>query len=143
MNTVWQESPNQRLKTWRSFRKEIQDLEDKPCLEKVVEWWKYTPIGSRVIDPYESKEWPDPWNLIYIGNFDENAVALGIAYTIHLLDWPCEVLLVQNTKLSFVGLVVLVDDQYVLNYTYGSIDDSVVLRDCEILDRWYTNELTK
>jgi hypothetical protein len=142
MNTVWQMSPQDILKEWRQFRKSIEHLDDRECLQKVVDWWKYTPISSRVIDPYDSKDWPDPWELMYSANFDENAIALGIAYTLHLMDWSCDLLLVQNTDNNFLGLVVSVDDQYILNYNYEFIESSDILEVCQILKKWNTNELT-
>jgi len=106
-----------------------------------VDWWKFTPIGSRAIDPYESTEWPNPWELIHTGNFDENAIALGMAYTLHLMDWPCEVVLLQDMKKQFIGLVVLVDNTYIMNYNYGTVDKLRDLTNCEIVNRWSTEDL--
>ena len=45
--------------------------------------------------------------------------ALAMAYSLQLADAHCEVMLVQDNKLSFLGLIVLVDNEYVLGYTYG------------------------
>ena len=50
---------------------------------------------------------------------DENAIALAMAYSLQLADVHCEVMLVQDNKLSFLGLIVLVDNEYVLGYIYG------------------------
>lgn len=143
MNKAWQMSPHERLKEWRRFRKQAESLEDVACLQEVVDWWKFTPIGSKAIDPYTTKEWPNPWDLIYTGNFDENAVALGMAYTLHLMDWPVEVVLLQETKKSFIGLVVIVDDKYVLGYTYGIVDKLSELKNYDIVNRWSTEDLVK
>lgn len=141
MNTVWQLMPNERLKEWRKFRNHIQDFDDMECLQEVVDWWKFTPIGSRAIDPYDNEEWPDPWQLIHTGNFDENAVALGMAYTLHLMDWPCEVALAQDTDRRFLGLVVLVDNNLILNYNFGTVEKLSELKNCEILSKYNTNDL--
>lgn len=141
MNTAWQLMPHERLKAWRKFRKDIADIPDLECLQAVVDWWKFTPIGSRAIDPYESTDWPDPWQLIHTGNFDENAIALGMAYTLHLIDWDCYVSLMQDPEKNFIGLVVIVDDEYVLNYNYGTVDKLSELKHCEVLNNWHTEEL--
>lgn len=141
MNTAWQMPPHERLKEWRKWRKSIDSLGDEECLQAVVDWWKMTPIGSQTIDPYTNKEWPNPWDLLYKGNFDENAVALGMAYTLHLLDWPCEVVLLQATEKRYIGLVVIVDETYVLNYNYGTVDKLSELKNYDIVSRWSTEDL--
>jgi len=141
MNTAWQLTPQERLKEWRKWRKQVESQDDEDCLQSIVDWWKFTPIGSRAIDPYESTEWPNPWELIHTGNFDENAIALGMAYTLHLMDWPCEVVLLQDMKKQFIGLVVLVDNTYIMNYNYGTVDKLRDLTNCEIVNRWSTEDL--
>lgn len=144
MNDVWQQSPKQRLKTWREFRLNLDDLEYKEdCLQAVVDWWKSAPVGSREIDIYDINTWPDPWQLIYTNSLDENSIALGMAYTLHLADEECEVLLVQNHDESWIRLIVLVDDCYVLNYTYGVVEDKQILDGCSIVEKYHTNQLTK
>jgi len=80
---------------------------------------------------------------LYKGNFDENSVALGMAYSLHLIGVDTEILLVQNRQEHTLNLIVLVDELYILNYTYGSIDKVDVLKDCEILQRWPTKNLLK
>jgi len=143
MNIVWQLKPEERLKEWRNFRQEISTKSIDDILHEVIDWWKYTPIASRVLDVYNSDTWPDPWELLYDGNFDESAISLGIAYTLHLMDNPCEILFVQNHKKSFLGLIVLVDEKFILNYNYDKIDNVNILEDCEILGRWNTEYFVK
>ena len=144
MNDVWQQSPKQRLKTWREFRLSLDDIEyEEDCLQAVVDWWKTAPVGSRELEIYDVKSWPDPWQLIYTNALDENSIALGMAYTLHLADWTCNVLLVQNQEESWIRLVVLVDDTYVLNYTYGVVEEKQILKNCSIVEKYNTDLLTK
>lgn len=142
--SFWLLSPDQRLRDWRKFRKELDTVnDDLQCLKNLVEWWKLAPVATRVVDPYDSNDWPDPWELLYNGNYDENVIAIGMAQTLELIDWPCELLLVQDTKKSFLGLIVSVDEEFILNYTYGIVEDyDQVMRDCEILRSWKSSELT-
>ena len=124
---IWTLSPDDRLREWRSFRKQVSALGTEQQLESVIAWWKMAPIGTRVIDIYNSNDWPDPWELIHKGEFDENAIALGMAYSIQLL-----------------GLIVLVDKSYILNYTYGIIEDATkVLDNSEIVQSWNVEDLIK
>jgi len=144
MNDVWQQSPKQRLKLWREFRLSLDNIEyEEDCLQSVINWWKSAPVGSRELDIYDKNTWPDPWQLIYTNALDENSITLGIAYTLHLIDWECDVLLVQNQEESWIRLIVLVDDCYVLNYTYGVVENKDILNDCTILEKYHTSQLTK
>ena len=74
---------------------------------------------------------------------DENSIALGMAYTLHLADWECDVLLVQNQEESWIKLLVLVDDNYVLNYTYGIVEHKEILDGYTIVEKYATDTLTK
>tara|TARA_B100000035_G_scaffold314094_1_gene329436 strand:+ start:9674 stop:10108 length:435 start_codon:yes stop_codon:yes gene_type:complete len=144
MDNVWQQAPKTRLKLWRDFRLQLDSVDyEEDCLQAVVDWWKSAPVGSRELDIYDVESWPDPWQLVYNNALDENSIALGIAYTLHLIDWECEVLLVQNQEESWIRLIVLVDDKYVLNYTYGKVEETSVLNNCQIVEKYFTNQLTK
>ena len=144
MDNVWQQAPKIRLKLWRDFRLQLDSVDyEEDCLQAVVDWWKSAPVGSRELDIYDVESWPDPWQLIYDNALDENSIALGIAFTLHLIDWECEVLLVQNQEESWIRLVVLVDERYILNYTYGKVEDPSVLNNCQVLEKYYTKQLTK
>ena len=144
MQNVWQESPNSRLKLWRKFRKDLSLIDDDDqVLHAIIDWWKGAPIESRILDCYNSDNWPDPWELIYNDKYDDNAVALGMCYTMDLIDWPCTLQLIQCNKKSEIKLILNIDDVYILNYTYGIINDIDDISHCEILQSWESNELTK
>jgi hypothetical protein len=143
MENFWLRPPAQRLKDWRQFRKHLSELDDDDIvLEELVEWWKTVPISTRVIDPYDSKHWPDPWELLYNDEYDENVIALGMCYTLALIDWPCTLQLIQCNEKNEIKLVLVVDDIYVLNYTYNKIQPVANISHCEILHSWESSELT-
>ena len=139
--TQWMAPPTERLKKWRSFRQSIdkENLEDS--LQELVDWFKTAPLSSRVIDVYDNTLWPGPWDLLYAGDMDENAIALAMAYSLQLADVDCEVMLVQDNKLSFLGLIVLVDNEYVLGYTYGVASQKIPLVNCDVLDSYSPKDL--
>lgn len=141
-NSLWQLSSEELLAEWRSFRLGIKDSDLKTCMEKTQDWWKLMPLGSREIDPYESVDWPDPWELLYNRAWDENVKALGMAYTLHLINHECDVVLIQNTEDGFLGLTVLVDNKWLLNYNYSEIVDADTVK-YEVLKKWSTNQLTQ
>ena len=143
MHEFWQSSPKEKLKTWRAFRKSIVDLELDLKLQRVVDFWKTAPISSTSIDIYNESTWEKPWDLIWNGVFDENNTALAMAYTLHLENYAkCEIALVQNIEESFIKLVTIVDDDYLLNYEYGSICKMSRLDKCIVVKKIQVNELT-
>lgn len=143
----WQLDPKELLKEWRRHRQELQSLDDENddirCLEMITDWWKMAPIATRVIDPYNSEDWPDPWELLHNKEIDENVVALGMAYTLELIDWPCRLELIQDIEKNQIKLIVSVDDEHILNYSYGTVDSFGAISNCEILRSWESHELTR
>lgn len=99
-----------------------------------ADWWATAPLSANTIDVYDSNSWASPWDFIWAGNFDENSVALGMAYTLQLEELAeCKLLLIQKKQGDVPRLVVLVDNYYVLNYNYKIVDHASVLKNCDIL----------
>lgn len=141
--TQWMIAPGERLKDWRSFRQTLDNTDLKSSLQNLVDWFKTAPLSSRVIDIYDSTTWPGPWDLLYAGDMDENAIALAMAYSLQLCDIDCEVLFAQDREEHFMGLVVMVDNRYVLGYTYGEVDECSCLSTCSIVERHRVKNLLK
>jgi len=144
MNEFWQCSPKQRLSLWRQFRKTLASMEYLERLQAVVDFWKMAPMSSMHTDIYDAKTWAQPWDFIWEGVYDENNVALGMAYTLQLESYAqCEILLVQNTKKSYINLIVSVDKKHILNYDYGIVNDMNDLdNDTTILEKIKVSKLT-
>ncbi len=144
MNEFWQSSPKQRLNLWRQFRKSLSDMEYLERLQAVVDFWKMAPMSSMHTDIYDASTWAQPWDFIWEGVYDENNVALGIAYTLQLEGYAeCEILLVQNSKESYISLIVLVDKTHILNYNYGKVESVNDLdANTTILEKTQVSELT-
>ena len=143
MDAIWQLSLKSRLREWRGFRKEIEILSVVDKLQAVVDFWKSTPISARVIDPYDQDTWPTPWEILHTNMYDENVVALGIAYTLHYSNVDCRILLIQSTQHQEIKLIILVDETYILNYNYGSIDTIEVMKEFEVLTDISISTLTE
>jgi len=134
MKDTWQLPLKPRLRRWRSFRKEIEAIESSiEQLQVVVDFWKTTPLATRIIDPYDIGTWPNPWEMLNTNEYDENVVALGMAYTLHYSNINCRILLVQNIKNREIKLIVLVDELHILNYNYDSVDTLEIMKEIEIL----------
>lgn len=123
MYEFWQTSPKQRLTLWRQFRKTLESMEYTERLQATVDFWKMAPMSSMHTDIYDPSTWLGPWEFIWQGEYDENSVALGLAYTLQLESYAdCEILLVQNTEKSYINLIVSVDNKHILNYNYGIVN---------------------
>ena len=143
MKDAWQLSLKNRLQYWRSFRKEVETFDAASQLQAVLDFWKTTPLSSRVIDPYDISTWPDPWEMLRANVYDDNVVALGMAYTLHYSGTDCSILLVQNINTSEIKLIVLVDETYILNYNYDSVDTVEVMKEFEVLKDISISTLTE
>lgn len=137
MNEIWfATSRKERLALWRRFRKTMVNIPLEDAVQLCIDWWKTAPISANVFDPFKPATWLGPWDLVWQGEFDEDSVALGMAYSIHLENLSkCELLLLQSHENNITRLTVLVDNQYILNYNYGIIATTAVLDNCDILYR--------
>ena len=145
MDEVWQLPPKKRIQRWRELRKRIGEYSDLlEQLQVVLDFWKTTPIGSRIVDPFNESTWSTPWELLHQNDYDENVVSLGMAYTLHYSNISCRLLLVQNVEKSNIKLIVLVDNKYILNYNYNNIDTTdIVEKELEVLKDIDVSALSK
>ena len=124
MNNSCMLSPAERLQDWRRFRETITIFDSISPERKVIDWWSSLPYTLRAIDIYNSKQWPTPWELVYYGDYCKSSISLGIAYTLCLIEksWQdrIKLLLIDDNGLD-IFLVVLLDDKYLINYSYKEI----------------------
>ena len=114
---VFQLNYETRLSDWYDLRVRLEDssLEEK-CVD-IDKWWQKAPLVNHHLHILDSENWPDPWQLLVENTYDEVARALGICYTLLLLDVEnveiCDA--TDNTGNDVV--IVLVDNaKYILNY---------------------------
>ena len=118
------------LKSWKNLRSSLLPTDDDIFyLKKTVNWWSHAPLSKNVIDWDRPAEWPDPWQMLYTGNFDESCLALGMFYTLILADYPrwdlnqLELVLVLDKIRQLQHIVLDVDDRWLLNLEYNSVID--------------------
>ena len=145
MDEVWQLPPKKRIQRWRELRKRICEYSDLlEQLQVVLEFWRTTPIGTSMIDPFDESTWSTPWELLHQNDYDENVISLGMAYTLHYSNISCRLLLVQNVEKSNIKLIVLVDNKYILNYNYNNIDTTdIIEKELEVLKNIDVSALSK
>lgn len=118
---MWHHDYPDRLEAWVQLRKNCQSLELPACLGAINQWWHTSPWRSYYLHWDDRWDWPDPWQLLADNVFCDVARALGMLYTIRLLDREdcADVAMVETDR----GNLVQIDQgKYVLNWD----DDTVV-----------------
>ena len=114
---VFQLNYEARLSDWYDLRVRLEDssLETK-CVE-VDKWWQNAPLVNHHLHILDSENWPDPWQLLVENTYDNVARALGICYTLLLLDVENVEMAEATDKMGDDVVIVLVDNaKYILNY---------------------------
>jgi len=117
---MWHDSYESRLRDWKSLRDRVLELDPAAQMLAVNDWWWQAPMINRDIDWWRQESWPDPWQLLQQSGYSDLARALGIVYTLLLLDpiHPQRIRLVADRDNNLV----LVDDgKYILNWCPGQI----------------------
>lgn len=119
-------------------------MSDNDHLISVVSYWGLAPISVRSLNWDCPKTWPDPWKLIFDGEYDESAVALGMFYTLLLSDdgrWTedrLSLILIMDKERQMQKLVLEVDCRWVLNLDYNSIIDNLDSTNAFFIQQRYT-----
>jgi hypothetical protein len=122
---VFNLNDEQKLASWKEFR---SSLESSPsALSDVAQFWSRAPFVSNYLDPFNSKSWPDPWQLIIDSKFDDLGIALGMCYTLQLTerfkDAQFEIHMSMPESKKDRKFLLLVDGGTALNWDYGSVTD--------------------
>ena len=114
---VFQLNYDARLKSWYELRDQIEGtLIQNKCVE-IDEWWQKAPLINHHLHPQDINTWPGPWDLLVENTYCTVARALGICYTMLLVD-ETDIEMVEATDNNGEDVVlVLVDNaKYILNY---------------------------
>jgi hypothetical protein len=83
---MWPATFALRLESWNQLREQCQSLPVKQALETINSWWFDVPWRPYYLHWDDQPNWPDPWQLLSDNHYCDLARALGILYTITLLD---------------------------------------------------------
>lgn len=115
----------QRLAEWKKQRDQIE-TRDNP-LQAVADLWSSAPFVPNYLDPFSSRDWPDPWRLVLDGKFDDLAICLGMLYTLQLtqrfMDNRYEIHMSIDPKIKDPAFYLSVDHSFVLNHAYKEVVD--------------------
>jgi hypothetical protein len=110
---MWHISFEDRMRDWHALRQSAGHLSALEKYDCINNWWFQAPMVNRSIHWDEYPNWPDPWQLLANNNFCDLARALGIVYTVIMLDADSDVSIAQSDQ----GNLVLVEQgKYILNW---------------------------
>ena len=109
-----------RFEQWVHLRTESANLDLEICLLRVNDWWQQTPWRPYYLhwDDYET--WPNPWELLADDVYCGLARALGIVYTLLLINHK-EVDEISLVETDDGNLVQVNGGKYILNWAPGEM----------------------
>lgn len=112
---MWHNNFSYRLDSWANLRRQVQNLSTQEALGLINNWWSQTPWQPYYLHWDDRNEWPDPWQLLDDNFFCGLARALGIMYTICLLERNDleDAVLIETTQ---GNLVRVCGEKYILNW---------------------------
>ena len=116
---MWLDDFEDRLRSWSDLRIFAEPLPLRDKLNAIAQWWGHAPRVNHAIHWNDRSNWPDPWDLLADNSFDDLAIALGMSYTITMLencDCSVEIALATDDQAQEYNLVLVDERKYILNY---------------------------
>jgi hypothetical protein len=117
---MWPSAYQDRLEKWVQLRERCRDRELVHALQDINDWWFQTPWRPYYLHWDDHATWPTPWELLEDNIFCGLARALGIMYTIILIDHE-KIHEVNLIETSDDNLVLVNDGKYILNWSPSEI----------------------
>lgn len=83
---IFQSSYTDRLESWATLRSSIVNESLLTQCVEVDRWWQSAPLVRRYLHIHDTQNWPDPWTLLHDNEYCTTARALGMAYSLHMVD---------------------------------------------------------
>ena len=114
---VFQLNYDTRLSSWYKLRSGLEDKDSKTKCVEIDKWWQNAPLVNHHLHILDSDNWPSPWELLVENTYCTVARALGMCYTLLLLNiTDIEIVEATDTNGEDVVLVLADSAKYVLNY---------------------------
>ena len=116
------ETYEDQFSSWKKFRSRIEGIEAP--LEETIKFWAKAPLVNKHLDSYRPETWPDPWQIIKDGKYNDLTIAIMIGHTLKLTERfkDCDIEIKQYLDMSNkVVYNTCAIDNKILNYQYGEI----------------------
>lgn len=117
---MWPDTFEERLVQWNQLRRCSLAHDPVQGLADINNWWWQAPQVNHHLHWLDRDKWPDPWQLLSQDRWCDLARALGIAYTIIMIDtkYASRISLVDT---DLANLVLVDNAKYILNWCPGDI----------------------
>ena len=116
----WPRTFQHRLQAWLDLRERCSELDLDATIAAIDQWWQHTPWRPYYLHWDDQEDWPSPWQLLADNEYCDVARALGIMYTIRLLDrTDCADARMVSAQQG--NLVLVQGGKYVMNWTGDEI----------------------
>lgn len=112
---MWPRTFAERLESWRDLRSQAESRPAPEALALINAWWFNTPWTAYHLHWDDQNSWPDPWQLLEDNLYCPLARALGIVYTIALLE-RSDIADVEIIEAEGNNLVQIGPEKYILNW---------------------------
>ena len=137
---MWPANFASRLESWNQLRDSCQTLPLEQALQAINSWWFDVPWRPYYLHWDDQPNWPNPWQLLSDNHYCDLARALGILYTITLLDradlGDATLVLTQDGD----NLVQVAKSKYILNWDRDTIVNTIQAVN---IKKQYTQEAVK
>jgi hypothetical protein len=118
---MWYSNFSDRLESWADLRTSAQTQPIEQALDLINSWWFNSPWRPYYLHWDDQPNWPDPWQLLNDNVYCDLARALGIVYTISLLERAdmADIELVLTDEGD--NLVLVAKEKYILNWNPDSV----------------------
>lgn len=114
---MWPISAESRLQHWARLRQEAVSTADlERCLLLVNAWWHNTPWQPYYLHWNDWRNWPGPWDLLADNHWCGLARALGIMYTLMMLE-RSDITDIDIIECNHDNLVQVNKGKYILNWS--------------------------
>jgi hypothetical protein len=117
---MWPGTFEERLPEWRRLRDQSTEQDLESALQSINDWWQHTPWRPYYLHWDDQKTWPDPWSLLADDVYCDLARALGILYTIMLIERK-DVVAVELVQTEESNLVLVNKGKYILNWGLSKV----------------------
>jgi hypothetical protein len=117
---MWPSNFSQRLDAWNQLRNQVLDTPVESALLQINQWWFQAPWTPYHLHWDDRADWPDPWQLLSDNIYCSLARALGIVYTITLLD-RSDIQDAVLMEFDSDNLVLVDNRKYILNWDSAEI----------------------
>ena len=119
---MFDKKPEDRIHEFRWWRLALPAQDEQLFAKKVVDFWSKAPLTNQYYSADYDKNWPDPWQLIADGVYDDVSIGLAMFYSIALCEDLC-----YNVELAVCNtpndkkLCAVINNSLFLNYYWGQI----------------------